>query len=202
MARTGSAVSTIPRLATILGLLTLFAGFVIIVAGLSRIQQKTNALGPVDQIPAETANLYVQTITSSLLTPYPAEHGFQFAFIWYIIFFNLFNFLLVSAIVALPRVALVGRGAALTLLAIATTLTINVVNNLTYLHKSDFAKTAYTKRDIDVTYAGALLVTLGDFFIILTLGFWEREVVSTVGNPHYDTHKRTTEPAVATTTAV
>ena len=30
-------------------------------------------------------------------TPYPAEHGFQFAFIWYIIFFNLFNFLLVSA---------------------------------------------------------------------------------------------------------
>ena len=51
-------------------------------------------------------------------------------------------------------VALVGHGAALTLLAIATTLTINVVNNLTLLHKSDFARTAYGKKDVDITLAG------------------------------------------------
>jgi hypothetical protein len=38
-----------------------------------------------------------------LQTPYPAAHGFQFSFIWFIIFFNLFNFFLCAAIVALPR---------------------------------------------------------------------------------------------------
>jgi hypothetical protein len=196
------AATSIPRFAALFGLLVLFVGFVVIVAGLASIQKKTNALGPAAKIPAATVATYNTVFTEALVTPYPAEHGFQFAFIWFIIFFNLFNFLLVSAIVALPRVAFVGRNAALTLLAIATTLTINVINNLQFMQKNDFAKAAFTKEIINVTYAGAILVTLGDFFIILALGIWEHEHPYAVENPHYDTHKRAGEPAVATTTAV
>ena len=48
----------------------------------------------------------------------------------------------------------VGRPAALALLAVALTLVITVVNNLTYFHKSEFARTAYGPTDINVTYAG------------------------------------------------
>jgi len=61
-----------------------------------------------------------------------------------------------SAFVTFAGVAFVGRNAALTLLAIATTLTINVINNLQFMQKNDFAKAAFTKEIINVTYAGAL----------------------------------------------
>lgn len=37
------------------------------------------------------------------------------------------------------------------------TLVITVVNNLTYFHRSEFARTAYGKKDINVTFAGELL---------------------------------------------
>jgi hypothetical protein len=50
----------------------------------------------------------------------------------------------------------VGRPAALTLLAIATTLTINVVNNLQFVKRSPTAISVYGKRDIDVTFTGTL----------------------------------------------
>lgn len=50
----------------------------------------------------------------------------------------------------------IGRSAALTLLAVAFTLVINVVNNLTFLHRNDVAKMVYGKKDINVTFAGML----------------------------------------------
>jgi hypothetical protein len=51
----------------------------------------------------------------------------------------------------------VGRSAALTLLAIATTLTINVVNNLQFVKRSPVAISVYGKTDITVTFAGGCL---------------------------------------------
>lgn len=59
----------------------------------------------------------------------------------------------------------VGRAAALTLLAIACTLTITVVNNLVFFHKSETARTVYGARDIDVTLAGMASLTCEDHIV-------------------------------------
>lgn len=197
MARTASV---IPRFAALFGLLVLFCGFVVIVAGLATIQKATNGLG--SNLPDATVALYNLTYSAAVLPAYPAQHGFQYSYIWFIIFFNLFNFLLVAAIVAVPRVAFIGRNAALALVAVAATLTITVVNNLAYLHKNPFALQTFTRLHINVTYAGAILVAVGDLLIILALGMWEHEHPNVVNNPNY-AHKTTNAPVhTATTTAV
>lgn len=160
--------SLVPRLAGLISQFVTFCGFVIIIAGLATLQKTTNDLG--SNLPQEIVDAYERTFTQSLLQPYPAQHGFQFSFIWYIITFQgcIFAFTLLLCVV--PGLLHTCRPAALTLLAIAATLTINVVNNLVFLHKNPTAQQVYGLRHIDVTLAGALLVIIGNGFTILSLG--------------------------------
>lgn len=198
MARPAISANLIRGLALATLIITV-AGFVVIVAGLAELQKTTNHLG--SDLPAETVTAYTDVFNQALLQPYPANHHFQFSYIWFIIFGQLFTVLFCAAILAVPLFH-PGRGAALAFLAIFCTLTINVVQNLVFLHRSATAQTVYSKKHINVTLAGAFLVVFGNVATIFTLGFWEPFRADIPA--YYGTNKAavpaTTTPAQAHTT--
>jgi hypothetical protein len=188
--------STLARVTFVAAQALTVAGFVIIVAGLSKLQKSANKLG-LNKLSAAaaapTVDAYDATFSHGLVTPYPLQTDVQFGLQWFLVFFQLCILLFNLVLAAAPRLVPAGKSTALTFLAVALTLTIEACNSLAFFHRSPVAAAVFSLRTVDVTFAGALIVAVANGFTIISLGLWVPEVVANdnVYAPHHHANTHT-----------
>jgi hypothetical protein len=102
--------------------------------------------------------------------PYPGRTHDQFAFIWYVIFFELFVLLVILCLLAVPRTLLRLKHVGMAFLAYVFVLVTLLIQSVLFFYRSDVATTTFGKGPIEATLAGLIILVLANAFSIISLG--------------------------------
>ena len=111
--------------------------------------------------------------SSTYVVPYPDQPQFQFQYQWWIIEFELFVFVLTALCSVNPAMIPRMKPVCLTFMASAFVLVMDNVNSLFFLLRSDTAKSVFGEHRIACAQAGLMMVGIGNFATIITMGAYQ-----------------------------
>ena len=159
-----------------------FAGFAILLGGISAMQQACGGAAVNGPIPPGLGAV-------GYLAPVPCDRFFSFD--WFILFWHFFVWLLV-AIFLFSRKVHVARSMLTSLLAIAATLLMFQANTWYRINGTGSGLNGNFTARARTTFGGAIIAAIADLFLLLVLGLHDED--------EYEENVKTEEYPAATTT--
>lgn len=127
-----------------------------------------------------TKQVYTEVFTGANIMPYTQSKmlKFQFQYQWWIIEFELLIFVLTALLTLMPKHIARGKAVALPLLASALPLVMDNMNSLNFLVRNDVAKSIFIEERLKTTFAGLILVFIGNMLTIIFMGLYEMPAAS------------------------